>query len=133
MQMDLYQLKVLLSQEPTVVINRIHLYTQKPPQLRWFFIFKANYYLNLPMYYKTNIMRLCIILSILFLSFNIFSQNTVGIITNEAESYNAYTLFAPIHSTETYLINNCGEVLHQWSSSNSPAASVYLLPNGNLF
>lgn len=84
------------------------------------------------MYYKINIMRLFIAFSILLLSFNGFSQNTIGIITNEPESFNAYTLFAPIHSTETYLINNCGEVLHQWSSSNSPAASVYLLPNGNL-
>ena len=61
-----------------------------------------------------------------------FSQNTIGIITNESESYNGLTLFAPNHSTETYLVNNCGVVVHQWTSNYSPSASVYLLENGNL-
>ncbi len=61
-----------------------------------------------------------------------FSQNTVGILTNDQDSYNGYTLFAPNNSTETYLINNCGEIVHQWSSTFTPAASVYLLENGNL-
>ena len=41
-------------------------------------------------------------------------------------------LFAPNSSTETYLINNCGQVVHQWTSTRTPAASVYLLENGNL-
>ena len=61
-----------------------------------------------------------------------FGQNTIGIITNESESYNGLTLFAPNHSTETYLVNNCGVVVHQWTSNYSPSASVYLLENGNL-
>jgi len=73
---------------------------------------------------------LCLLISLY--TINSMSQNTVGIITNHADSYNAYTLFAPLGSTETYLINNCGEVVHQWSSTFTPAASVYLLDNGNL-
>lgn len=60
------------------------------------------------------------------------AQNTVGTLTNDSGSYNGYTLFSPNASTETYLINNCGEVVHQWSSTYTPAASVYLLENGNL-
>ncbi|MFD2551818.1 aryl-sulfate sulfotransferase [Bizionia sediminis] len=59
-------------------------------------------------------------------------QNTVGAITNTTESFNALTLLAPLTSTETYLINNCGEVINQWSSNYVPSAAVYLLENGNL-
>ncbi|MDX5584746.1 MAG: aryl-sulfate sulfotransferase [Aureibaculum sp.] len=68
----------------------------------------------------------------LFVSFNLFSQNTVGVLKNDTNSYNGYTLFTPFTSTETYLINNCGEVVHQWTSTTSPAASVYLLESGHL-
>ncbi len=68
----------------------------------------------------------------LFFTFSAFSQNTIGVIRNDAGSYNGYTLLAPLTSTETYLINNCGQVVHQWTSTFNPAASVYLLENGNL-
>jgi len=48
------------------------------------------------------------------------------------ESYNGYTLYSPMMSTETFLINNSGEVVHSWNSTNKPALSVYLLENGNI-
>ncbi len=57
------------------------------------------------------------------------TSNTVGVILNTANSLNGYTLFA-VHN-ETYLINNCGEVVNQWTSKYS-GKSVYLLENGNL-
>ncbi|WP_452222888.1 aryl-sulfate sulfotransferase [Lacinutrix chionoecetis] len=60
------------------------------------------------------------------------AQNTVGTINNTSGSYVGYTLLSPLNSTSTYLINNCGEVINQWSSSYTPGASVYLLENGNL-
>ena len=69
---------------------------------------------------------------ILFLGLNSFGQNTVGVLKNDGNSYNGYTLFTPFNSTSTYLIDNCGQVINQWISSNTPAASVYLLENGNL-
>ena len=69
---------------------------------------------------------------IIFKGLLVFGQNTVGILTNAQESYNGYTLFSPNNSTESYLINNCGEVVHQWTSTFTPGASVYLLDNGNL-
>ena len=47
-------------------------------------------------------------------------------------SLNGYTIFAPIRSTTTYLINNSGEVVHTWESDYNPRHSVYLLENGNL-
>ncbi len=66
----------------------------------------------------------------LFIFHHAQSQNTIGVIKNDSDAYNAYTLFTS--ATETYLINNCGQVVHQWSSDYNPGNSVYLLENGNL-
>jgi hypothetical protein len=43
-----------------------------------------------------------------------------------------YTLFAPMRSTITYMIDNSGEVIHTWESDYRPALSVYLLENGSI-
>ncbi len=58
------------------------------------------------------------------------AQNTVGTLINTTNSFNGYTLFTS--QTETYLINNCGEVVNQWTSNFPPSFAVYLLENGNL-
>ncbi|WP_299227447.1 aryl-sulfate sulfotransferase [uncultured Psychroserpens sp.] len=58
------------------------------------------------------------------------AQNTIGTLTNEEGVLNGYTLFTS--QTETYLIDNCGQVINQWSSSYPPGNAVYLLENGNL-
>ena len=47
-------------------------------------------------------------------------------------SFSGYTLFAPIRSTTTYLINNSGGVVHTWESDYNPRMSVYLLEDGDL-
>lgn len=60
----------------------------------------------------------------------VFSQNTVGVITNTSGAYNGYTLFTS--HKKTFLINNCGQVIQQWISDFIPGNSVYLLENGNL-
>lgn len=68
-------------------------------------------------------------------SLNLMAQTrTVGLFTNNsAKVYNGYTLFAPKQYTSTYLINNEGRLLHQWTASKfPPGQSVYLLENGNL-
>lgn len=57
-------------------------------------------------------------------------QNTLGVLINKKNAFNGYTLFT-MH-TKTYLINNNGEVVHQWTSKYSSGKSVYLLENGNL-
>ena len=62
----------------------------------------------------------------------VYSQNTIGTLLHTDAANNAYTLFAPITSNQTYLINNCGEIINQWNSNFLPGASVYLLENGNL-
>ena len=71
-----------------------------------------------------------LVLICFLISFSICSQNTVGTILNSTASYNAYTLFTV--KKETYLINNCGQVINQWFSDYNSGKSVYLLENGNL-
>lgn len=60
----------------------------------------------------------------------LYSQNTVGVINNTLNSYNGLTLITK--NLDTYLINNCGEVVHQWTSNYPPGNSVYLLDDGSL-
>jgi hypothetical protein len=50
------------------------------------------------------------------------------LITND--TYNGFTLFTSF--TETYLINNCGEVINQWSSTFPPGNAVYLREDGSI-
>lgn len=59
---------------------------------------------------------------------------TVGLMLNNTDkAYNGYTLYAPKQYHTTYLINNEGRIMHQWSKSiYPPGQSVYLLPNGHL-
>jgi hypothetical protein len=59
---------------------------------------------------------------------------TVGLfINNTSKVYNGYTLFAPKQNTMTYLINNEGRLIHEWTASKyPPGQTVYLLDNGNL-
>ena len=63
-----------------------------------------------------------------------YVTRTVGLfVNNTAKVFNGYTLFAPKQYTKTYLINNEGRLVHQWSASTyPPGQSVYLLENGNL-
>ena len=64
------------------------------------------------------------------LSIPISSQNTVGTLINSEGAYEGYTLFTANY--DTYLINNCGQVLNHWKSDNLPGRSVYILPDGSL-
>jgi Arylsulfotransferase (ASST)/Dockerin type I domain len=58
--------------------------------------------------------------------------STVGLIKYDPESMEGYTLFAPMSSTTTYLIDIYGRIVHSWESEYTPNNSVYLLENGNL-
>ena len=59
---------------------------------------------------------------------------TMGLIYCNDEASLGYTLFSPIPSNTTYLIDHEGRELHQWSSpgEHRPALSAYLLPDGDL-
>jgi hypothetical protein len=55
-----------------------------------------------------------------------------GLLRHEAGAWPGYTLFTPLRSTTTYLIDMEGEVVHRWESDYTPGHSVYLLANGHL-
>ena len=68
---------------------------------------------------------------LIFSNLTLLSQvNTLGTISLTEEAYDGYTLFSS--HKNTFLINNCGQVINQWSSDYLPGHSVYILPNGNL-
>ena len=72
---------------------------------------------------------ICILL--IFSNLTLICQvNTLGTISLTEEAYDGYTLFSS--HKNTFLINNCGQVINQWSSDYLPGHSVYILPNGNL-
>ncbi len=71
-------------------------------------------------------------LSLILIVLTSYAQQTVGLFVNEANAFDGYTLFAPINNTETYLIDNCGEKVHSWSSNFRPGLSCYLLEDGTL-
>jgi len=62
-------------------------------------------------------------------------EDTVPIVTEETSGSSesgGYTLFSPMNSTDTYLIDYDGVIQHTWTSSYSPGLSVYLQENGEL-
>ena len=60
-------------------------------------------------------------------------QNTIGTIQiDNARVAEGYTLFAPVSSTSTFLVDNCGNLINRWDSDKLPGLSVYLQENGNL-
>jgi hypothetical protein len=73
-----------------------------------------------------------LLLILLFLPFIGFGQQTVGLFKNDTSSYNGYTIFNTNNSSVTYLIDNCGNLVHSWQGTSKPNLSVYLLENGNL-
>lgn len=82
---------------------------------------------------------------LLFISFTLLvvktsaSQETVGLVFDDVneEKSPGYTLFTSLNDNRIFLINNCGEVVNQWTSEwgnapNQTSRMVYLLENGNL-
>lgn len=60
------------------------------------------------------------------------TARTVGLLRHESGSFQGYTLFAPMGSGDTYLIDNDGSAVHSWSSAYPPGLSAYLLEDGSL-
>lgn len=60
------------------------------------------------------------------------AQQTVGLFLNTESAVNGYTLFSPLGNTQTFLIDNCGNLVKLWNSEYMPGSVTYLLPSGNL-
>src|SRR5262245_47433314 len=54
-----------------------------------------------------------------------------GLVRNEPQAFQGYTLFAPLRSRTTYLVDMKGEVAHSWENPNPPLG-VYLQADGSL-
>lgn len=48
------------------------------------------------------------------------------------KTYDGYTLYAPLTSKRTYLIDMQGNIVNTWDSEYYPGLYAELLPNGNL-
>lgn len=59
-------------------------------------------------------------------------ERTVGVITITDDVAEGYTLISPISFNKTYLINNCGEVINEWTSDYTAGLMAYLLEDGRL-
>jgi hypothetical protein len=59
-------------------------------------------------------------------------SHTVGLLSCTPEAQPGYTLFAPIQSGTTYLIDTHGNKVHSWESNYPPGESAYLEPGGFL-
>lgn len=69
------------------------------------------------------------------LPFLSIGQNTVGLLSyNQELSSPGYNLIFPHAQPNVYLLNACGEIVHEWKDSEglAPGNSVYLLENGDL-
>ena len=60
-------------------------------------------------------------------------DRTVGLIQGGPDASAGYTLFSPLSSTPTYLIDNDGNLVNSWTADTYPVGnSVYLLEDGSL-
>ena len=59
-------------------------------------------------------------------------QPTVGVLYQSPGSYDGFTLMPVTSAKETYLINNCGEMVNSWTSAYTPGMMAYLTPDGEL-
>ncbi|MBL7999060.1 MAG: aryl-sulfate sulfotransferase [Candidatus Kapabacteria bacterium] len=82
---------------------------------------------------KFSLMPLLLVAASLVIFQPALAQQTVGLFSyNPASSYNGLTLFSPIPSKNTFLLDNCGREVHRWQSTYQPGHSVYLLNDGSI-
>lgn len=62
-----------------------------------------------------------------------YSQKTYGLKKKlPGNDENGYILFSPMNCDTTYLINKCGQKVHQWKTLTPPSLSSYLTADGHL-
>ncbi len=76
---------------------------------------------------------LSVVLLFPFFKGNAQKISTVGVLQQSNNVYNGYTLFSPMSQKKTFLINNNGQLLHEWTSISEPGHTVFLNPDGTLY
>jgi len=78
-------------------------------------------------------MKTAFSISFLFCCIWLYGQSpTMGLIHYTNETTPGYILFAPYASNDTYLIDECGYVVNQWTCEGFSNNGVYLLEDGSL-
>jgi len=79
---------------------------------------------------------ICSIILTLHLSIFLLAQNTVGLISYDAnQSFDGYNLIYPHNQPNVYLLDNCGEIVHTWADEVNwrPSNAAYLTEDGLLY
>jgi hypothetical protein len=73
------------------------------------------------------------ILIVLISIVQVNSQPTVGLIYHDKGSTdNGYILYTPYSFNQTYLIDKCGKLVHQWKSKYNSGRASFLLKDGTI-
>lgn len=80
-------------------------------------------------------MKFLILYLLLLVTSELGGQNTVGtILLDESLAFEGYTVYTPNKQSTTFLIDNCGQIVHQWT--DNPMAGIgadqYILKDGSL-
>ncbi len=60
------------------------------------------------------------------------AQDSIGIIVNKEDAYKGLTLYSPLFTTKSYLIDMEGKEVKVWDSGFKPGAVEYLMPESKL-
>lgn len=61
-----------------------------------------------------------------------FVRRTVGLVAAGDSTLDGYTLFNPLRSVDSWLVDGRGGLVHRFRSAYTPGTAIYLRPNGNL-
>jgi hypothetical protein len=75
------------------------------------------------------------LLLILMLFENAFNQDrTVGLVSKDVSfDERVFYTFSPVNGKSTYLVDNCGNLINQWTSDFFPGMTDYLTDDGSLY
>jgi hypothetical protein len=62
-----------------------------------------------------------------------FGQHTIGTIQYDPGAFDGYTMLNPLAYDTAYIINNCGEVINQWTSAYQNGMFAQVTKNGTLY
>ena len=74
----------------------------------------------------------CLLLFLVCTAASVAQERTMGLMLNMPKAFEGYTLFAPLRSTTTYLVDMEGRLVHSWPGKTTPGQLSYLLEDGRL-
>lgn len=77
--------------------------------------------------------RILLALLVVFPLFSLSQTPTMGLLqADQNQSFIGYTLFSPMSSNTTYLVDNCGKKVQEWQADRIPGLTSYLRNDGSL-